>query len=242
MKNGTVGKTFPVLVTTGATTNQHVVFGDNTAVSALGGIQITSQPAGVRVAIDGRAAGVTPLSVSGVAPGVHAVVLEGPSGSTRQTVTVHAGTVSSLAVTIPAAGVSGGWVSVAGPFDVQLYENGALIGTSQTERIMLPAGRHVIEAVNSGLGYSASQTVQVSPGGVATIRLDVPQADLNINATPWADVTVDGRALGITPLGNVLVPIGRHDIVFRHPQLGERRLTATVTLKGPNRVSVNMQP
>jgi hypothetical protein len=242
VKNGGHARTLSVAVAAGSSSNQHIIFGDEgTAVPPTqGGLQITSQPSGARVTIDGAAVGVTPLTVSALRPGNHAVVLDGPSGSSRQSVTVRAGTTSSLAVTMPVAGASAGWVRVVAPFDVRLLENGVLIGTTQTERIMLPTGRHVLDAENASLGYRATQTVEVSPGGETTMRLEAPQTDVNINATPWADVTAGGKALGTTPLGNISMPIGTHEIIFRHPQLGERRLTTTVTVNGPNRVSVSM--
>ena len=129
---------------------------------------------------------------------------------------------------------------VASPFDVQLFEGGSLLGSSETARIMLPAGRHVIEVVNTPLGYRATRTVQIAPGSVADLRLDVPSVNVDINAIPWAEVTVAGRNLGATPLGNVSLPIGVHELILRHPQLGERRVNATVRVEGPNRVSVNM--
>jgi len=37
------------------------------------------------------------------------------------------------------------------------------------------------------------------------------------------------------------VPIGTHEIVFRHPDLGERRTTTTVTTGAPTRVSMDMR-
>ena len=101
-------------------------------------------------------------------------------------------------------------------------------------------GRHTIEVVNSALGYRSSHTVQISPGGTADLRVNAPSASVDVNAIPWADVTIGGRELGVTPLGSVPVPIGTHEIIYRHPQLGERRVNLTVTVKGPPRVSVNM--
>ena len=50
-----------------------------------------------------------------------------------------------------------------------------------------------------------------------------------VNALPWAEVSIDGERVGETPIGSVQVPIGTHEVVFRHPDLGERRTTATVT-------------
>ena len=44
-----------------------------------------------------------------------------------------------------------------------------------------------------------------------------------LNALPWAEVWIDGESIGETPIGKVSVPIGWHEIVFRHPELGEKR-------------------
>ena len=71
-------------------------------------------------------------------------------------------------------------------------------------------------------------------------KKEMPSGILNINAIPWAEVAIDGKPLGPTPLGNVSLPIGPHDVVFTHPQLGERRQNVIVTLNGLNRVSANL--
>ena len=64
---------------------------------------------------------------------------------------------------------------------------------------------------------------------------------MNINALPWAEVYIDGARVGDTPLANVMLPIGDHEIVFRHPQLGEKRQAARLTQREPLRVSVDMR-
>jgi hypothetical protein len=53
-------------------------------------------------------------------------------------------------------------------------------------------------------------------------------ASLSINAKPWAIVFVDGKSVGTTPLANVHVTAGRHEIVWQNPLLGERRQTVDV--------------
>jgi hypothetical protein len=55
---------------------------------------------------------------------------------------------------------------------------------------------------------------------------------------PWATVSIDGNTVGETPLGNVSLPLGEHQIVFRHPQLGERTQKVVVKANAPTRVSV----
>ena len=54
------------------------------------------------------------------------------------------------------------------------------------------------------------------------------------------EVWIDGEKVGETPMGNLPVTIGTHEILFRHPDLGERRRVTTVTLTAPARVSVDM--
>jgi hypothetical protein len=36
------------------------------------------------------------------------------------------------------------------------------------------------------------------------------------------------------------VQLGSHVVIFRHPDLGERRQTVVVTARGPNRISMDL--
>jgi hypothetical protein len=51
---------------------------------------------------------------------------------------------------------------------------------------------------------------------------------------------LDGKPIGTTPLGNISVPIGTHEIVWRHPQLGERTRTITVPARTPVRLGMDL--
>ena len=106
---------------------------------------------------------------------------------------------------------------------------------------MMAAGKHVLELVNQTLNYRESRVVQVPPGKVATISLDLPKGSVNLNASPWAEVWIDGKRVGDTPIGNLEVPIGSHEVVFRHPQFGEKRHAVSVTTAAPVRLSVSMK-
>ena len=141
----------------------------------------------------------------------------------------------------PADGPVSGWISVKAPFLIEIHEDGRLIGTTETDRLMLASGRHALEFVNSSLGYRQTRTVQVMPGKVASLSIDLPQGTVNLNAAPWAEVWIDGRRVGETPIGNLAVPIGPHEIVFRHPELGEKKQAVSVTTGAPVRLSVSMK-
>ena len=186
---------------------------------------------------------MSPLTVTGLATGNHSVTLENELGSVNEDVTIAPGTTASLVVPLrgPQGAPVSGWMSITAPAELQVFENQRLLGNSRTDRIMVTAGRHDVEFVNEALGYRLAQTIQVAPGQVAKVRPDWPQGTIAINASPWANVWLDGQELGETPVGNTQVPIGTHEVIFRHPQFGEQRFTTTVTASTPARLSVDMR-
>jgi PEGA domain-containing protein len=231
----------PVTITAGAQVSQYIEL--PAAASTSGELHVRTEPAGARVSVDGVARGVSPATIADLPPGEHAVLLESDLGSIRQTVTIEAGNTASL--TVPMAAPEGasvsGWVSISAPGVVQLFEGGRLVGTSQSERLMVSAGRHDLEIVSEAVGYRVARTVQVFPGKVTPIKIEFPKGTIALNATPWAEVWVDGEKIGDTPIGNYQLTLGSHDIVFRHPDLGEQRHTAVVTLDAPARLSVDLR-
>jgi len=234
-------RSIPVTITPGGQVSQFIEI--PRAASALGELQIRTEPAGATVTVDGRVLGKSPLTAEGLTPGPHSVTVENDLGPVTQRVTIEAGTTASLVVPMsaPRNAPLSGWIAVNAQVDVQLFENQRLLGSSQTDRIMVPVGRHELEVVNEALGYRAVKTVNVAPGQTANIKLDLPKAPMALNAVPWAEVWVDGDRVGETPIGSVPVSIGPHEVVFRHPELGERRVVTTVTLAGPAKVSVDMR-
>jgi len=86
-----------------------------------------------------------------------------------------------------------------------------------------------------------SRSVTVTPGQVAPMKIDLPKGTMSLNAVPWAEVWIDGDRVGETPIGNLQVALGQHEVVFRHPDLGEQRFTPTVTLNAPARVSADLR-
>ena len=213
------------------------------AAAGTGDLQVRTDPPGAKVVVDGQTRGTSPVTVKELAPGSHVIVLQNDLGSVNEDVTIQPGATASLVVPMkaPQGAPVSGWISINAPAELQIFENDRLLGTSRTDRIMVAAGRHDIEVSNEALGYRTTQSIQVAPGQVARIRPDWPMGTIAINATPWANVTLDGKDLGETPVGNTTVPIGSHEVVFRHPQLGEQRFTATVTANTPARLSVDMR-
>ena len=134
-----------------------------------------------------------------------------------------------------------GWVRVEVPIALRILEDGNLLGTTDVDRLMLPVGEHAFELRNDEMGFVARQTVKVIAGDTAVLAIRLPNAPISINAKPWAEAWVDGVRVGDTPIGTLMRPIGRHEVVLRHPELGERRESVLVTLGQPARVSVDFR-
>ena len=236
-----VPRVIPLQVAAGAQVSQYLEFADT---PTTGRLQVQSEPAGAKVSVDGTARGVAPVTVADLTPGDHEVILQSDAGTARHVVNVQAGTTASLVAPIAASAVEGpvsGWVSVRAPFTIEIREGGRLLGTTDTERIMVATGRHDLELVNETLGFRVTRSIQVPPGKVAPINLDLPNGVINLNASPWAEVWIDGHRVGETPIGNLQIPIGPHEVIFKHPQFGEKRHAISVTLSGPARLSVDMK-
>jgi PEGA domain len=237
LQNGTNKRSLPLVIEPGTVVRQYVDLAPT--LGDVGRLEVTSDPAGAQVSVDGAHRGVTPLTISSIEPGQHRVTISGPDGSVNRSVIVAAGATASVVATLAPAGSSGGWVSVAAPFEMQVLENGQVIGSSTMERLMLPAGKHELEFVSAAFEFSTTMTVQVPAGKTVTVPVALPKGTLSINALPWADVWLDGQPMGTTPLGNISTTVGNHEVVWRHPQLGERRQVVKVTSRAPVRAGVD---
>lgn len=240
VKGASESRTIPIQITAGAEVSQYLDLPK--AGSIFGQLKVQTEPAGARVAIDGTPVGKTPMTIIEVAPGEHTITLESDLGTVTQKVMVEAGVSASLVVPMgsPSGAAASGWISVTAPIEVELRENGRLLGTSGIDRIMLASGKHDIEIVNEYVGYRELRTIQVSPGRVAALNVTLPKGAVSLNAVPWASVTIDGESVGDTPIGNLQLTVGPHEVVFRNAELGEQRRVINVTTRSPVRLSVDM--
>ena len=79
------------------------------------------------------------------------------------------------------------------------------------------------------------------PGKTTTVAVELPYGSISLNAQPWAEVWIGGERVGETPIANISRRVGAYEIVFRHPQFGERRENVVVTLRQPVRLGVDMR-
>jgi hypothetical protein len=246
VRQGTRTKQLNIDVTRGATKAYYITWGEPEPVApaapATGSLSVVSDPPGSTVVVDGTTRGQTPLTIRELAAGRHDVLVRGAT-TYQRSVEVETGATASLVVGGPAAAApSWGWITLRTPFTVQVLEAGRVVGTSEIDRILLSPGNHELDFVSDVFGFRQSSKVTITAGRGDVASLTIPRVPMNINALPWAEVFIDGTRVGDTPLANVMQPIGDHQLVFRHPQLGEKRQTARLTTLGESlRVSVDMR-
>ncbi len=245
---GSEPRVIPITVTAGQTLAHYV---ELVGVSSFGRLSIQSSPIGATVLLDGQPRGVTPLELPDVSSGEHELVLDLEGQRVREMVSVATGVTTTVNLPIvaapsieaagmfPATAPTTGTLLVQSPFEMQIFEGETLLGVTG-RRLTLTPGPHRLDVVSETLSFRTATSVEIVAGKNSRVPVVLPKGTAHLNATPWAEVWVDGEKVGETPLGNLTLTIGPHEIVFKHPELGEQAHAATVKADLPLRLSVDL--
>ncbi len=183
-------------------------------------VELTSDPEGAQIYLDGKYVGNTPLALYDISVGLHRLdILKDGYNRWESSITIKADIPNSIHIilnpTYPE--VYQGIVSVdSQPRGADLYWNGAMIGRTKLEK-KVEAGRYEIEIRMEG--YRAWQrSVEVKAG--QTVYIDavltpsgVESGYLSLASIPsGATIFLDERLLGNTPLDRIKVSRGEHII------------------------------
>ena len=198
----------------------------------IGGLRVTTTPSAAQVVVDGKARGVSPITLADLSAGSHEVELKSAAGTVRRTVTIAANETAALDESIFA-----GWVTVLSPFEVVVAEGGRVLRSDERSQFMLAPGTHELRLSNRALGFQLARKVEVKPGEGATVRVTPSPSTLIVTANEAAQVWVDGSRVGETPLSGAPVQLGTHDILVKSTTGSERRYTVTI---GVNPYTLNV--
>jgi serine/threonine protein kinase len=134
-----------------------------------------------------------------------------------------------------------GAIRISAPIDLRVFEGTRLLGSTAGGDIKLSAGRHEIALVNTALGYRLVQMLDVEAGQTMSLHIAPPHGMVNIDASPWAEVSIDGRPAGRTPLGPLPLALGDHEITFRNPAGSSDRQRVVVKPDGVTRIVGNLR-
>jgi hypothetical protein len=143
----------------------------------------------------------------------------------------------AAAIALAAARERRGGIRLSSPVRIQVFEGERILGSSAGGPIVMAPGRHELDFINTAIGYRSHQTVDIKPGQIVAMALVPPDGRISVNAMPWAQVWINGNSVGETPIANLPLAAGEHQITFRHPQLGEQTQTVVVRADALTRVS-----
>ncbi len=201
---------------------------------AIGRLRVESDPAGAIVAVDGKARGVTPLTVDELSVGRHAVELVLRGNTVRESVDIRASKTTTLRTS-----VYQGWLALFSPIEVKAAADGRPLTLDGQNRVLLSAGTHELKLQNGALGYEDTRTIAIKPGETTAVSIVVPKTSLTVTASGPAEVWVDGARVGEAPVVNLQVDIGTREVLLRTAEHGERRLLVTATV-APVHVAVDL--
>lgn len=241
LRYGGTTRTLQLEIAPDGLTAQYIEFATtSTQPVPVGRLEVSSDPPGARVTVDGAVRGTTPLMLDDIQSGEHEISVVRGAAVVSRRVTVDAGSTATVMASLVGAANAGGWVSILAPIELQVFDEGdRLVGTTNADRLMLPAGNHELVVSSSEYRFRTSVSVRIVPGQTASHTVTLPSGSLSVNALPWAEVFVDGAYAGVTPLANLALPIGRHEITWRHPDHGERRQVVPILAESPTRVGVD---
>jgi serine/threonine-protein kinase len=101
----------------------------------------------------------------------------------------------------------------------------------------LPARLHAAAAPAAAPGRRVA-----TPSAARDNRRAGGNASLRIQIHPWAEVWLDGKALGMTPLRSVEVSPGPHTLLAKHPDLGTKSMKINVAAGESRLVNLSMNP
>lgn len=121
-----------------------------------------------------------------------------------------------------------GGVRLSAPIELKVLQDDRVLGSSADGPIVTIAGTHQLDLINTSVGFRVRRAITFRAGEITTVAIAVPTGRISLNAEPWAEVWIDNRPFGETPLANLEIPLGEHEVLFRHPELGDRRQNVIV--------------
>lgn len=115
--------------------------------------------------------------------------------------------------------------------------DGEPLAQSPVSSVELPEGKHKIELKNHELNAYLEDEIYIIAGETLKKSYSFPQKGaIQVQAIPWAEVFIEGKNYGQTPIEKIELPVGYYEIVFKHPAFPEKRVKVTVKGEETTRV------
>jgi len=201
-----------------------------------GGVRISSIPPGAKIYLNGTYMGDTPTSLSDLSPGKHTVKLvkEGYTAWEQEVIVRASDELDLPVVTLQEAF---GKLNIHVTPWADVYYKGKKLGTTPLANIRLQEGTHKLVLKNPPLKIEKELRVKIMANQhikeSVDLREGIAKGKLKINVKPWADVYLDGKRVGETPLEPLELTPGEYFVLVKNEKLGKQK-SSRVTIE-PNK-------
>jgi hypothetical protein len=218
------------------------------------GINVSSNPSGADVSLDGLKKGVTPVTLNNIAEGIH--ILEvGYSGYTpwKSTIDVPEKAIKEISINLtPKPGSSPGWITVfSSPCNALVTLDGTYVGQTPANSSLnldtITPGEHTLGLALSG--YKPYFTnVTVSPNLISVVNTTLipvsgpfAKGALSVTSDPaGAKISVDNISIGISPLTASDIAVGNHLVTISMEGYQDYSTSILVTVETTSNVSATL--
>ncbi|WP_297489633.1 PEGA domain-containing protein [Thermococcus sp.] len=200
-------------------------------------LTVDSLPSGAEVYIDGRLVGTTPLKNYRIPVGIHEVVVKKNAYvPAAYAVQIKANELKTLNVVLVPA--TGKLTVNSNPSGAEVYIDGKKVGTTPLRNYTIPEGIHEVAIRKAGYAERAyAISIKYGELKVLNVTLSPEMGKLTVKSNPsGAEVYVDGKKVGTTPLENYTVTAGTHEITLIKD--GYQNFTKTVTVNPGEEASI----
>jgi len=123
----------------------------------------------------------------------------------------------------------------------EVYVDGKHVGRAPATVAALRAGDHRVRVV-SARGAVREMQVPVLKGILTERRVNFGRGRLNIKVAPWADVFIDGKRVGTTPMQPQRLAEGTHEVVLTNREMNVRKvMNVTIRADREEELKVRLQ-
>jgi len=112
---------------------------------------------------------------------------------------------------------------VQAPLPGEVLLDGQPLGKLPLTRTPVWPGHHNLIVRSAKRGYTIRRQITVKPGAQLSLQLVPKWGSIRLHVWPWAEVRLDGRNVGTTPLAPIRALEGIHRVVLVNSKLGVRR-------------------
>ncbi len=134
-----------------------------------------------------------------------------------------------------------GYLSVRVDPSTEIFVDGESKGVAPLGQIQLSAEDHSLRLSHQDYFGVIADQVRIRGGETLTKTYSFSDLGyLQVVVQPWAEVYIDGRYVGQTPFSKIQVTVGKHTVILRHPELGEKQAVVEIQSNETTRLRQQM--